>query len=87
MPEDIEQIVIDILVSRKKTFDPATIAPESTLAALGIDSLEGLEVIFALEDRFDISISNEDAVNMKTVGAVVAAVRRLVSEPPASDIK
>ena len=83
MPEDISRTVTEILL-RRKTVDPATIRPETTLASLGIDSLEGLEVIFALEDRFDISISDEDAVNMKTVGAVIDGVQRLVGHPPAS---
>ena len=77
MPDDIHQLVLEILL-RKKTIDPATIRPETTLASLGIDSLEGLEVIFALEDRFNIRISDEDAAGMKTVGEVIAGVQRLV---------
>lgn len=80
MPENIEQIVIEILAHRK-TFDPADVNPDVTLASLGIDSLEGLEIIFALEDRFDISISDEAVKEMKTVSQVVAGVRRLVCEP------
>ena len=77
MPDDIQQFVLEILL-RKKTIDPATIRPETTLASLGIDSLEGLEVIFALEDRFNIRISDEDAAGMKTVEEVIAGVQRLV---------
>ena len=77
MPDDIHQLVLEILL-RKKTIDPATIRPETTLASLGIDSLEGLEVIFALEDRFNIRISDEDAAAMKSVGEVIAGVERLV---------
>jgi len=77
VPDDIHQIVLDILL-RKKTTDPATIGPDTTLASLGIDSLEGLEVIFALEDRFNIKISDEEAADMKTVGQVMAGVERLV---------
>ena len=80
MPENIERIVIEILAHRK-TFDPADVNPDVTLASLGIDSLEGLEIIFALEDRFDISISDEAVKEMKTVSQVVAGVRRLVCEP------
>lgn len=83
MPDDIRQIVVEILARRKKA-DPAAIGSEMTLASLGIDSLEGLEVIFALEDRFHISIPDEDANAMKTVGAVVAGVQRLVAELPES---
>jgi acyl carrier protein len=83
MPDEISQIVVEILARRKKA-DPSTLRAETTLASLGIDSLEGLEVIFALEDRFGISISDDDAASMKTVGEVVAGVQRYVLQPPAS---
>jgi acyl carrier protein len=83
MPDAIKQIVVEILARRKKA-DPSSIRPDTTLASLGIDSLEGLEVIFALEDRFGISISDDDATAMKTVGEVVAGVERYVGQPPAS---
>ena len=83
MPEDIGQAVIDILL-RKKSIDPASIRPETTLASLGIDSLGGLEVLFALEDRFNITIPDEEAATLKTVGAIIAGVQRLVGEQPAS---
>ena len=81
MTEDISQIVIEILL-RKKTIDPAAIRPDTTLASLGIDSLAGLEVIFALEDRFNISIPDEAAAAMKTVGAIVAGIEQLVGQIP-----
>lgn len=83
MPEDISRVVIDLLL-RKKSIDPASIRPETTLASLGIDSLGGLEVIFALEDRFNISIPDEEAATLKTVGAIIAGVQRLLGELPAS---
>ena len=79
MGDDINQFVVEILLRKKKSVDPATIRPETTLTSLGIDSLEGLEVIFALEDRFNIRIADEDAANMKTVGEVIAGVQRLVN--------
>jgi acyl carrier protein len=78
MPDDISQRVLEILL-RKKTVDRATIGPETTLTSLGIDSLEGLEVIFALEDHFNIKISDDAAANMKTVGQVLDGVQRLVN--------
>jgi acyl carrier protein len=77
MPDDITQIVVEIL-GRRKEIDQAAIGPETTLASLGIDSLEGLEVIFALEDRFQISIPDDEANTMTTVGAVIAGVQRLL---------
>jgi acyl carrier protein len=75
--ESIEEGVIDVLknVSRR----PIEPALESDLIAdLGFDSLQVLEAIAELEDRFDISIPPNDAPLVRTVAQVVAAVTRLV---------
>ena len=77
----IEEGVIDVLqnVSRR----PIQPTPASDLVAdLGFDSLQVLEVIAELEDRFDISIPLNDALVMRTVAQVVAEVARLVEERP-----
>ena len=58
---------------------------ESDLAAdLGFDSLQILEVVAELEDRFDISIPLNDVPATRTVSQVVAQVAHLVAELPAS---
>jgi acyl carrier protein len=75
----IEEGVIDVLknVSRR----PIEPALENDLVAdLGFDSLQVLEVIAELEDRFDISIPLNDVPTTRTVAQVVAQVARLVGE-------
>jgi len=77
----IEEGVIDVLknVSRR----PIEPAPDNDLVAdLGLDSLQVLEVIAELEDRFDISIPLNDVPATRTVAQVVARVARLVEEQP-----
>ena len=77
----IEDGVIDVLknVSRR----PIQPALEHDLVAdLGFDSLQVLEVIAELEDRFDISIPLNDVPTTRTVAQVVAEVARLVGEHP-----
>jgi acyl carrier protein len=77
-PTDIEHGVIDVLknVSRR----PIEPSRESDLAAdLGFDSLQILEVVAELEDRFDISIPLNDIPSARTVGQVVAQVTALVN--------
>ena len=77
----IEDGVIDVLknVSRRP-IDPAL---ESDLVAdLGFDSLQVLEVIAELEDRFDISIPLNDVPATRTVAQVVAQVARLLEQRP-----
>ena len=75
----LEEGVIDVLknVSRRP-IDPV---PESDLVAdLGFDSLQVLEVVAELEDRFDISIPLNDVPATRTVAQIVAQVVRLVAE-------
>jgi len=75
----IEEGVIDVLknVSRRP-IDP-TLASD-LVADLGFDSLQVLEVIAELEDRFDISIPLNDVPTTRTVAQVVAQVAGLVAE-------
>ena len=75
----IEEGVIDVLknVSRR----PIEPTPASDLIAdLGFDSLQVLEVVAELEDRFDISIPLNDVPATRTVGQVVAQVAALVAQ-------
>ncbi len=39
--------------------DAATILPDTELATLGVDSLTVAELIFDLEDKFDITLGDE----------------------------
>ena len=43
---------------------------------LGVDSLSMVEIIYACEDKFSVSIPDEDAKNLKTVGDAVAYVEQ-----------
>ena len=43
---------------------------------LGVDSLSMVEIIYACEDKFEVSIPDEDAKNLKPVGDAVAYIER-----------
>ena len=38
---------------------------------LGADSLDVVELLMTMEDSFGVSVSDEEAVNLKTVGDIV----------------
>ena len=58
--------------------DESMVKPESSLQDdLGADSLDLLEICMALEDNFDIEISDEDALACRTVQQVFELVERL----------
>jgi acyl carrier protein len=75
----IEDGVIDVLknVSRRPIEPSLT---SDLIADLGFDSLQILEVIAELEDRFDISIPLNDVPATRTVAQVVTQVTRLVED-------
>ncbi len=41
---------------------------------LGADSLDVVEMLMGLESEFDITVPEEDAVNIKTVGDIVKLI-------------
>lgn len=78
---EIESGVLDVLknVSRR----PIEPTLDSDLVAhLGFDSLQVLEVIAELEERFDIAIPLNDVPSTRTVRQVVAQVTALVGARP-----
>jgi acyl carrier protein len=77
--------VIDI-VTREQHLQPGVVKLESTFAELGIDSLDGVNILFALEQEFNIDIPDSIAQNMRSVTQVVDALTRVVEGKDISDL-
>jgi len=83
-PTAIGHAVIRILAEQALR-DPDGISPADSIDALGIDSLGMAEVIFAIEERFDVAVpfngTETDArgMDLSTVAGVIAAVEVLVA--------
>ena len=75
-----DQLVTRIIaVIAQTTHKPIELfQPDSTFEALGIDSLDGIQILFSLEQEFDISIPDEEAKKIRGVADVVAGVRQLL---------
>ena len=67
---------LQTLIQQKFGIDPATIDPDAPMREKGFDSLALVEFVFAIEDRFGISMSDEDS-DIDTLNALVAAVDRI----------
>jgi acyl carrier protein len=65
------------IIAKQAKIDIDTIKVESTLKDLGIASLDAIEVIFDLEEHFDVTLPNEDTdFDNGTVGQLVEAIDR-----------
>ena len=69
----MEERIVDLLVSQLGV-DKGKVKPESTLADLGVDSLDAAEFVLALERTFNIEIPDTEVQDFDTVGKVVAYV-------------
>ena len=65
--EQVKEVIVD-----KLGVDADKVTPEARFVEdLGADSLETVELIMGLEDKFGTSISDEDAEKIRTVQAAV----------------
>jgi acyl carrier protein len=77
---EIESKLLDIVKSEKNIPDDK-LAPETALADAGIDSLDALSILFAIEEQFHISIPDDKARSIKTFADMVTAVEELLPAP------
>ena len=65
--DDVKEVVVEQL-----DCDPAEVKEDSRFVEdLGADSLDVVELVMALEEKFDIEIPDEDAEKITTVQAAI----------------
>jgi acyl carrier protein len=81
MNESTRQQVFEIIAKQAK-IEIATIKPESTLKDLGIASLEAIELIFDIEEHFNINFPDQQGANFDrdTAQSLVDAVQKALDE-------
>jgi len=80
---DVTSDVIAI-IAKKKRVDKPNVELSDRLEELGLESLDAVEMIFDLEEKFDIEIPYNANTNSRaefdTVGDVVKATQQLVDK-------
>ncbi|MCQ2749109.1 MAG: acyl carrier protein [Clostridia bacterium] len=71
MLEKITQILVEQL-----GVDESEVTPESNfIDDLGADSLDVFQIVIAIEEQFDIEISDQEAENIRTVGEAMKYIK------------
>ena len=79
---DITADVVAI-IAKKLPPDKRNLQMTDRLDEIGIDSLMGVELMFDLEEKFDIQIpfnANDAKLEFETVGEVVEAVKKITGK-------
>ena len=79
IPDDLTQRVLRIIAETQRK-DPAQVTIDSSFEELGIDSMDGVNIVFALENEFNINVPDEEVKNIRSVRDMVEGVRKLVEK-------
>ena len=77
---DMEAKIVEALNSYVKTQSVTVQRSSQLMEELGLDSMDTIELVFQLEDNFNIQISDDDLMGFKTVDDVVKYVEKRVNK-------
>ena len=78
MSDDLIQRVLKVIATSKRV-PLETVTIDSDFQQLGIDSMDAVEILFALENEFDISIPDEEVRSVRGVRDMCQGVERLIA--------
>uniref|UniRef100_A0A1J3HWF8 Acyl carrier protein n=1 Tax=Noccaea caerulescens TaxID=107243 RepID=A0A1J3HWF8_NOCCA len=83
-PETVQK-VSDIVKEQLALSADTALTAESKFSALGADSLDTVEIVMALEEKFNISVEESDAQNITTIQEAADLIEDLVQKKPAAE--
>jgi acyl carrier protein len=78
MSDDLIQRVLKSIATSKR-IPLETVTIDSTFEELNIDSMDAVEILFALENEFEIVIPDDEARSVRTVRQMCEGVESLVA--------
>ena len=78
MSEDILRRVIRAIAETQRVPEES-IQPDATFEQLGIDSLDGIQIAFAIENEFNINVPDEAAKQLRSVQDIIDGVEKLIA--------
>ncbi len=73
---EVKRTILDVI-----DVDESKIRPGASLAEdLGADSLDRAEIVIAIEEKFNIDIPCKEAVKIRTIENIIAAIEKQIKE-------
>ena len=83
MSTDAQDVIAERVircVTSTQHLEPSRVTIDSTFQELEIDSLAGINIVFAIEEEFGITVPDDAAQKVRTVRDLVDGVRQLTAE-------
>jgi acyl carrier protein len=80
-PEEVSARVLRIIADNQRK-DVSLVTIDSSFDELGIDSMDAVNIVFALENEFNINVPDEEMKNIRSVRDIVEGVQKLVAALP-----
>jgi acyl carrier protein len=78
MSDELIHRVLKVIATSKR-IPLETVTIDSEFQQLNIDSMDAVEILFALENEFDISIPDDDVRSVRNVRQMCEGVEKLVA--------
>jgi acyl carrier protein len=69
---------VRVIIATAQHLPQEKVTADSTFEQLGIDSLDGINILFAVESEFNINIPDDAAQNIRSVRDVVDGIAKLI---------
>jgi len=87
-PDEVAGRVLRLIADNQRK-DVSLVTVESSFEELGIDSMDAVNIVFAIENEFNVNVPDEEMKNIRSVRDIVEGVQKLVAaknanapEPP-----
>ena len=80
--ESREQITnaVTKVVAKVLSYEEKELRPDTNLDVLGADSLSKVEIMLAMEEKFDITFPQDEEVEVKKIEDIAIAVEKILKE-------
>jgi acyl carrier protein len=78
MPNNVTDRVLAV-IAKTQRLAPEKITADSTFEELGLDSLDSVNILFALEEEFGINIPDEEAREIRSIRQMIEGIEKLVA--------
>jgi acyl carrier protein len=79
MSEDIVRRVIRVIAETQRIPEEG-ITADSTFEELGIDSLDGINILFGVENEFGINVPDDAAKEIRSIRDMAEGVEKLLAQ-------